>query len=657
MDLNQMKNQRFLLLLIFLLPLACWAQDFQKLSLPNHEQLSTEQVLQVIQDSEGFLWYATEGGGVWRDDGRKMVVFRSDAAHPDLLRSNDVSSLADAGRFIIIGTYHGANLLDKHDYSISRLEDVDDKRVDDIIVGHNGHWWLTANKKVYEYTAEGKLINIYPGGDKYIFRLHEDRQGRLWAAEWEGGLLRLDGGQAGTGSAHQRLVAAAWPVDVAPTAIEDDLSTADGLVISTFGRGVVKYDTTNGTVEMTVPNDSICMSRVSYDNCGRRLVADGLGNCYVLSDNMQKPWWNGRLLTRNVADSIRIANHLSERPTAFAISKEADLWFSTGKDIRCISGDNRYPQTEEVVLSDTKDVSAMVFTKDGTLWLATIYGTLMSYKDGKLVIDQYASNEYSDGVTQLDVDSQGRLLIVSDHYIRLYDPLRQTLSQQSREREGVYRIELQETKPGKRWSQPEEEAVVRIPQWVWWMLALAFLIFILLVGYVWQLRRQRKQFIDTMKRDAETLEQVTENQSHLAEKHGQPTGDLKQSAENSEQSAEDQRQSVEEQPVVTDEWLQNAIAHVEAHMSDSSYSVEQLTSDLCVSRMTFYRKIQSATGQKPTEFIRSIRLRHAVELLKEGQMTITEVSYATGFSSVSYFSRCFRTMYGVPPTQFLAARD
>ena len=150
---------------------------------------------------------------------------------------------------------------------------------------------------------------------------------------------------------------------------------------------------------------------------------------------------------------------------------------------------------------------------------------------------------------------------------------------------------------------------------------------------------------------------MTENQSHLAENHGQPTGDLKQSAENSEQSAEDQRQSVEEQSVVTDEWLQNAIALVEAHMSDSSYSVEQLTSDLCVSRMTFYRKIQSATGQKPTEFIRSIRLRHAVELLKEGQMTITEVSYATGFSSVSYFSRCFRTMYGVPPTQFLAARD
>lgn len=72
-----------------------------------------------------------------------------------------------------------------------------------------------------------------------------------------------------------------------------------------------------------------------------------------------------------------------------------------------------------------------------------------------------------------------------------------------------------------------------------------------------------------------------------------------------------------------------------------------------MSRMTFYRKIQSATGQKPTEFIRTIRLRRAAELLRENRLTITEISYATGFSSVSYFSRCFRTMYGVSPTQFL----
>ena len=158
-----MKHCIFLLIIIMLLPFSARAQEPQRLLLPRLEQLSSQHVTQVIQDSEGYLWYATEGGGLCRDDGREMTVFRSDAEHQDLLGSNDVACVAEAaGRYIIIGTYHGANVLDKHDYSIRRLEEVDDKRVDDILVGKNGHWWLTANKKVFEYSADCVLLNVYP---------------------------------------------------------------------------------------------------------------------------------------------------------------------------------------------------------------------------------------------------------------------------------------------------------------------------------------------------------------------------------------------------------------------------------------------------------------------------------------------------------------
>ena len=279
---------------------------------------------------------------------------------------------------------------------------------------------------------------------------------------------------------------------------------------------------------------------------------------------------------------------------------------------------------EEVVLSDTKDVSAMTFTNDSTLWLATIFGSLMTYKNGQLTTDDYASNEYGDAVIHLDIDRQGRLLLVSERYVRLYDPVRQTLRQQNIEDEGVYRTELQETQPGKRWSQPEEEVVERMPGWVWWMLAVLILTLSALIGYIWQLKRQRERFLAAIKKEVKVKAQ--------------------------EPQTEDQ--PAEEQPVMTDEWLQKAIAVVEQHIPDDSYSVEQLASDMCMSRMTFYRKIQSATGQKPTEFIRTIRLRRAAELLREGRLSITEITYDTGFSSVSYFSRCFRAMYGVSPTQW-----
>lgn len=633
-----MKCLRFLLLLCLLLPVAGRAQERHVLSLPRLGQLSSQRVTQVIQDSEGFLWYATEGGGLCRDDGRQITVFRSDAEHPDLLGSNDVASIAEAaGRYIIIGTFHGAYVLDKHDYSIRRLEDVDDKRVDDVIVGRNGHWWLTANKKIYEYSPDGQLLKTYNGGDKYIFRLHEDRQGRLWGAEWEGGLLRI-GNETSTPDS---LIRMPWPVDAAPTAFDEDFAVSEGLLIGTLGRGVVKYNPTSGTVERTEPTDSICMSRTSRDLQGRTLVADGFGNCYALTQSSQRPWFQGQALTRFLADSVRASRGLSARPTALAVpahlSKseaggETELWFSTGGDIRRMKHGK-----EEVMLSDVKDVSAMTFTADGTLWLATIFGTLMKYKDGQLTTDDYALNEFGDGVVALHADSTGQLVIVSDRYVRLYDPVRQTLRQQNIEDEGVYLVELQETQPGKRWSQPAEKVVERMPQWVWAILITLLLLLFALMLYIWHLRRQRGRFLSAMKdlpndpapeetEQSSTEEDSSDNNNHSPILAGSAKGEAS--------------------------WLQQAITQVEAHLNDDGYSVEQLANDMCVSRMTFYRKIQSATGQKPTEFMRTIRLRRAAELLREGRMTVSEVSYATGFSSVSYFSRCFRTMFGVPPTLY-----
>ena len=614
-----MKNHIFLLFVVFLLPFVGWAQGSQRLLLPNREQLSAERVLHVMQDSEGYLWYATEGGGLCRDDGRQVLVFRSDADHPDLLGDNNVDCIAEGGQQIVIGSFHGAYVLNKQDYSIRRLEEVDDKRVDDIIVSSDGHWWLTANKKIYEYDGNGRLLKTYTAGDKYINRLHEDGQHRIWASQWDGGLLEFDGG---------KFVPAPWPLDAAPTDITDD-GTGGALLIGTIGRGVVRYQPDSGTAERTSPVDSICMSRVSTDLQGRFLVADGLGSCYARCDAKPQSWFKGTVLTRGVADSIRTANHLSARPTALAVSLSGELWFSTGKDIR------RMKQgSEEVVLGDTKDVSAMAFTEDGTLWLATIFGSLMTYKDGQLATDEYASNEFGDGVAQLDVDSLGRLVLVSDRYVRLYDSVRRTMRQQSREKDGVYCIELQETLPGKRWSQPEAEVMERMPLWVWCLLMAFILILAALVAYIWLLHRQRQRFLASMK-------SLTPDPARKERGVNSPT------AERSEYNGSDLPLPEREAP-----WLEQAIAQVEAHISDDSYSVEQLASHLCMSRMTFYRKIQAATGQKPTEFIRTIRLRRAAELLREGRMNVTEVSYATGFSSVSYFSRCFRTMFGVSPTSF-----
>ena len=100
------------------------------------------------------------------------------------------------------------------------------------------------------------------------------------------------------------------------------------------------------------------------------------------------------------------------------------------------------------------------------------------------------------------------------------------------------------------------------------------------------------------------------------------------------------------------QFMEKMISFVETHMENSDYGPQELTEDMCMSRSTLYRKISSLTGEKPTEFVRNIRLKHAARLIKSGQYTITEVGYMSGFSSQSYFSRCFKEYFGVSATAY-----
>lgn len=112
----------------------------------------------------------------------------------------------------------------------------------------------------------------------------------------------------------------------------------------------------------------------------------------------------------------------------------------------------------------------------------------------------------------------------------------------------------------------------------------------------------------------------------------------------------------EEQTVMSEaemDFLNRATALVERNLSNSSYSVEQLSRDICMERSGLYKKLTAVLDKSPVAFIRMIRLRKAVELLRLGNMTIAEIAEATGFSSPSYFSKCFQKEYGCKPSEYL----
>jgi signal transduction histidine kinase/ligand-binding sensor domain-containing protein/DNA-binding response OmpR family regulator len=101
-----------------------------------------------------------------------------------------------------------------------------------------------------------------------------------------------------------------------------------------------------------------------------------------------------------------------------------------------------------------------------------------------------------------------------------------------------------------------------------------------------------------------------------------------------------------------EEFMKKVLAYIEANLSDAGLNVDQIANCVSLSKVQTYRKTKAITGLSIVEFIRTVRLKKAAELVIEKRLNFTEIAFETGFSSLSYFTRCFHDHYGKSPTEF-----
>ncbi|KJF43516.1 hypothetical protein LH29_15015 [Draconibacterium sediminis] len=91
---------------------------------------------------------------------------------------------------------------------------------------------------------------------------------------------------------------------------------------------------------------------------------------------------------------------------------------------------------------------------------------------------------------------------------------------------------------------------------------------------------------------------------------------------------------------------------IEQNLLDENFNMESLADELMISRSKLHRKIKSLSGVTTSEFVNLVRLKKAIELIKEKNYRFNEVAFEVGFSSHSYFNRCFKKVYGVTPKEY-----
>ncbi len=212
---------------------------------------------------------------------------------------------------------------------------------------------------------------------------------------------------------------------------------------------------------------------------------------------------------------------------------------------------------------------------------------------------------------------------------------------------GTYKVLVMATDGFGNWSEPVELITIRrLPAWweSWWAYIIYTLLILLLI-YGWrrfsremQERRMRFENLLSVYHELEKKVEKYENNTVQNDEEGDSAGEI--------------TENTSEVSFFNDQLLQNAIAAIEKNIANENYSVDEFASDMCMSRMTLYRKIYAASGQTPSDLLRSYRLDKAAKLLKSTNLSVVDISERVGFSSARYFSVCFKKKYGVLPKEF-----
>jgi signal transduction histidine kinase/ligand-binding sensor domain-containing protein/DNA-binding response OmpR family regulator len=103
---------------------------------------------------------------------------------------------------------------------------------------------------------------------------------------------------------------------------------------------------------------------------------------------------------------------------------------------------------------------------------------------------------------------------------------------------------------------------------------------------------------------------------------------------------------------IDEKFLSKVLEVIEKHISEEEFTIEECSSEVGLSRTHFHKKLRALVGKSPSQYVRTVRLHRAKQLLESAVGNISEIAYTVGFSSLSYFSKCFKEEFGYTPKDY-----
>ena len=619
------------------------------------------RISELAEEKDGTVWISTQDGGVcyWNPKAQTFVKVPESPDRQNVLSLFASDDLVGAGYFkggidlIIPGTASLAS----SSISSSTFSSLTSSSTTVSPVSVASSAISTTN------IFRGQVHTFYPAqlgiSEGSVFALYRDRGGVIWLGDGWNIFRSTDKGRT---FEKMEQFGYAYMRDI----LEDK---SGNIWVATMGNGIFRYNpqTDQMVKYQCVPGDSTSIGTnevtgISEDSKGLLWFSTDRGGLLCFNPE------TGRFRTYTKA------NGLPDNVT-YKVVEDAQhrIWFGTDRGLVCL-----HPETDSLQIFTRNDglpdnqfnYKSALAASDGTIWMGTING-LVSFnpqivRRNTFVPPVHITGMYvqgretpfpADGV-QLPYRSNVGFDFVALSYTSPganryaykmegidndwnYTSAAHTASY-AQLPPGDYLFRVRGSNNDGVWNQEEATLSVRILP-PWWRTVWAYLIYIIVVSgsFVLTLRAYRRREVQKIREQQLLAELARERESHRTHEmfinqitYGActPQGDAMSRAD--------------------EQLMSQLIAKVRENLSDANYNVEALAAAMNMSRSSLHRKIKALTDLSSLDFIRIIRLKHAAELLQEGELRINEICDRVGFQSPSYFAKVFQKQFGVTPTEF-----
>ncbi len=181
---------------------------------------------------------------------------------------------------------------------------------------------------------------------------------------------------------------------------------------------------------------------------------------------------------------------------------------------------------------------------------------------------------------------------------------------------------------------------------VMWCIILMVVVVCASLAFTVRMLRTKHRLNETLRRNINELNQEKET----AERQRDELEEQRDRFLDATTKKQTDEEAIEDGPMPRNEFISHFYECLDRRIGDSDLSVEDIGNEMCLSRVQLYRKVKALTGRTPVEIVREERLKRADKMMKDTSLSVSEIAYRVGFSSPSYFSKCYKDFYGRPPS-------